>query len=66
MRRTVYLRTSPDGGKTWSGPVTVNDDASTKMTQHYDPNLTVAPNGRLDIDPVSAARTRRGAGSLAV
>ena len=47
--RTVYLRTSPDGGKTWSEPVTVNDDASTKMIQHYDPNLTVAPNGRLDM-----------------
>ncbi|MGI8810626.1 MAG: sialidase family protein [Acidimicrobiales bacterium] len=47
--RTVYLRSSNDGGKSWSEPKTVNDDASTKMNQHYDPNLFIAPNGRLDM-----------------
>ena len=45
----MFLRSSADGGKTWSEPVTVNDDAATKMVQHYDPNPSVAPNGRLDI-----------------
>ncbi len=47
--RTVFLRASTDGGKTWGDAKTVNDDASTRTVQHYDPNLSVAPNGRLDM-----------------
>ncbi len=45
----IYVRASRDGGKTWSERVTVNDDASSPNTQHYDPGISIAPNGRVDI-----------------
>jgi hypothetical protein len=47
--RDIFLRTSSDGGKTWSDAKEVNDDAAMANIQHYDPNVSVAPNGRLDI-----------------
>ena len=43
----IFLQVSPDGGKTWNAPVRVNDDLP--GVQQYDPNVSVAPNGRLDI-----------------
>jgi hypothetical protein len=46
--REVYLRVSKDSGKTWSDPILVND-AAYATNQHYDPNISVAPDGRLDI-----------------
>jgi len=45
----IYLRVSRDGGKTWDDRVTVNDDAKSTTTQHYDPGISIAPNGRVDI-----------------
>lgn len=45
----IYLRVSTtDGGDTWSDPERVNDDQRENV-QHYDPNMAIAPNGRLDI-----------------
>ncbi len=45
----IYVRVSRDGGATWSDRVTVNDDAASPNTQHYDPGISIAPNGRVDI-----------------
>jgi hypothetical protein len=39
---------STDGGKTWSAPVRINDDASTTNWQWF-PTMSVAPNGRIDV-----------------
>ena len=47
--RDVYLRVSRDSGKTWEDRVVVNDDSETPNVHHLHPNLSVAPNGRLDI-----------------
>jgi len=47
--RDVYLRVSRDSGKTWEDRVVVNDDSAMANVQHMHPNLSVAPNGRLDI-----------------
>ena len=47
--RDVYLRVSRDSGKTWEDRVVVNDDSAEANVQHMHPNLSVAPNGRLDI-----------------
>ncbi len=45
----ILLRVSRDGGQTWGERVTVNDDAASPNTQHYNPGIAVAPNGRVDI-----------------
>ncbi|HSH59565.1 MAG TPA: sialidase family protein [Acidimicrobiales bacterium] len=45
----VLVRVSPDGGSSWSDPVTVNDDATSPNTRHYDPGIAITPNGRVDI-----------------
>ncbi len=45
----IFVRTSADGGDSWSDRITVNDDASRENTQHYDPGIAIAPNGRVDI-----------------
>ena len=47
--RDIFVRTSTDGGATWSDRVTVNDDANRPNIQHYDSGIAVAPNGRVDI-----------------
>ncbi len=47
--REIFIRTSSDSGRTWSDAREVNDDASVPNIQHYDPGVSVAPNGRLDI-----------------
>ncbi|MDQ4090763.1 MAG: glycoside hydrolase [Actinomycetota bacterium] len=47
--RDVYLRVSHDSGRTWEDRVVVNDDSATPNAHHMHPNLSVAPNGRLDI-----------------
>ena len=39
---------STDGGKTWSAPKRINDDAKNRNTFHWFGTLAVAPNGRLD------------------
>lgn len=45
----ILLRVSRDGGQTWGERVTVNDDAASPNTQHYNPGVAIAPNGRVDI-----------------
>lgn len=45
----VFVRVSRDGGATWTDRVTVNDDAASPNVQHYDPGISIAPNGRVDI-----------------
>lgn len=45
----IFVRVSRDGGQTWSDRITINDDASRPNTQHYDPGISIAPNGRVDV-----------------
>lgn len=45
----IFVRTSTDGGDTWSDRSVVNDDAEDPNTQHYDPGIAIAPNGRVDL-----------------
>jgi len=47
--REIMFRSSVDGGTTWSPSKTVNDDAPMPNIQHYNPGISVAPNGRLDL-----------------
>lgn len=47
--REIFFRASLDGGDTWSAAKTVNDDAPIPNIQHYNPGISVAPNGRLDL-----------------
>ncbi len=45
----IFLRASTDGGQTWSERRIVNDDADGALVNHYDPGISIAPNGRIDI-----------------
>jgi hypothetical protein len=46
----VFLRVSMDGGATWSEARTVNEGgASPTGVKRYDPNISITPNGRVDI-----------------
>ncbi len=45
----IFVRVSRDNGATWSDRVIVNDDAASQNVQHYDPGISIAPNGRVDI-----------------
>ena len=45
----VMLWSLPKGGRDWSGPVRVNDTPRGDGTSQYLPELSVAPNGRLDV-----------------
>ena len=47
----VYFQRAPDGGTDWSEPVRLNRKAPVafEITQTRHPNLSVAPDGRLDI-----------------
>jgi hypothetical protein len=47
----VYFQRSTDGGDTWSDPTRLNGQAPLQfeITQTRHPNMSVAPNGRLDI-----------------
>lgn len=46
--RDVTYRRSTDGGRTWSEPRILNDDNPKLLAGQFIPNLSVAPNGRLD------------------
>jgi hypothetical protein len=48
VRDIIYQR-STDGGKTWSEPKTLNDDDPAGLRYHGIPNITAAPNGRVDV-----------------
>ncbi|MGH9269184.1 MAG: sialidase family protein, partial [Acidimicrobiales bacterium] len=65
--RDVFLRVSYDSGRTWGDRVLVNDSAPLNNLHAFDPNLAVAPNGRLDVawfdnrnSPVQAAPGNTG------
>ena len=45
----VFLRTSTDGGGTWSEPARVNDNPVEDGTAQYLPRVAVAPSGRVDV-----------------
>ncbi|MDQ3305321.1 MAG: hypothetical protein M3535_04970, partial [Actinomycetota bacterium] len=47
--RDVLYRRSLDGGATWSETDVVNDDDPQLLYGQFHPNLSVAPNGRLDL-----------------
>ena len=45
----VYHRASYDGGKTWSEPRALSDEDENLYAGQFFPNLSVAPNGRVDV-----------------
>lgn len=47
----VYFQRSTDGGAVWSDPARLNRNAPIQLeiTQTRHPNLSIAPNGRLDV-----------------
>jgi hypothetical protein len=45
---TFYQR-STDAGATWTPPKTINDDGPDTMFSQISPNISVAPNGRVDV-----------------
>lgn len=44
----IFHQASLDGGKTWSDPVAVTDDDPAALIGQYFPNVSVAPDGRVD------------------
>lgn len=46
--RDITYRRSTDGGATWTEPKILNDDDPKLLAGQYIPNLSVAPDGRLD------------------
>ncbi|MCA1692306.1 MAG: glycoside hydrolase [Actinobacteria bacterium] len=51
--RDIFHKRSTDGGRTWTAPKMINDDnpnnlPGTGSHLQVNPNITVAPNGRLD------------------
>jgi hypothetical protein len=55
----VFLRRSDDGGRTWSGPVRVNDNRTGDGTSQYLPRVATAPSGRVDVAFLDRRRDRR-------
>lgn len=47
QQNDAVFSASTDGGKTWTKPVTLNDDQS--GLDHMFPGISVAPNGRVDV-----------------
>lgn len=45
----ISLQRSTDQGATWSDPVVVNDDAKATGVPHNTPQVSVAPNGRVNV-----------------
>lgn len=43
----IFVRTSGDGGQTWSERVRINDDEG--RANQYEPGISIAPNGRVDV-----------------
>ena len=44
----IVVQRSTDGGKTWSDPLAIDDDNPNLQATSFYPNLSVAPNGRID------------------
>lgn len=47
--RDIYHRRSTDGGETWTNATILNDDDPSLLIGQFIPNLSVAPNGRIDV-----------------
>lgn len=45
----VFYRRSADGGVTWSDEKTLNDDDPSDLFVQVHPNMTLAPDGRIDV-----------------
>ena len=60
----MFVR-STDGGKNWSAPKRVNDDASTTNTQWMG-TMSVAPNGRIDAVWLDTRDAKAGSDSSAL
>jgi hypothetical protein len=45
----ILFQRSTDGGNTWSNPVPLNDDDLSLQYLHFLPQMSVAPNGRVDV-----------------
>lgn len=46
----IFFRASTDNGSTWGDRKTLNDDTNrSPKANHFDPGISVAPNGRIDI-----------------
>lgn len=43
----IFVRSSVDGGETWSDRVVVNDDGAD--ANQYEPGIAIAPGGRVDV-----------------
>lgn len=48
-RSDIVVRRSTDRGVTWSDPVAINDDNPNDQYTSFYPQLSVAPNGRIDV-----------------
>ncbi|MEO7443404.1 MAG: exo-alpha-sialidase, partial [Acidimicrobiales bacterium] len=45
----IWLQRSGDGGATWSAPIRLNDDSPPGPVSQSAANISVAPNGRVDV-----------------
>ncbi|MGH9127104.1 MAG: sialidase family protein [Acidimicrobiales bacterium] len=45
----ILFQRSTDGGVSWSSPVPLNDDDLSQQFLHFLPEMSVAPNGRVDV-----------------
>ena len=45
----ILMRRSTDGGKTWSDAKRLTDDPPANFANKFDPAISVAPNGRIDV-----------------
>ncbi|MGH9127517.1 MAG: sialidase family protein [Acidimicrobiales bacterium] len=66
---TIYVSSSTNGGQSWATPVDVVDAAASSAYDQYDPGISVAPNGRVDVawqDFRSDPYYKLGAGGMPV
>ncbi len=45
----IWYYRSTDGGKTWTEPKVIDDSDKSQMVGQYMPDISVAPNGRIDV-----------------
>ncbi|MGH9150242.1 MAG: hypothetical protein ACRD0F_07870, partial [Acidimicrobiales bacterium] len=45
----IYHRRSIDGGRTWGQPTKLNDDDPAALQSQFNPNVSIAPDGRVDV-----------------
>lgn len=46
---SIFLARSTDGGTTFEAPVLINDDPHEQLYGQFNPNVDVAPSGRVDV-----------------